>query len=166
MEATGSLISSLPFQRYETAVRDAWLDVNDHMNARFYSDVIYEAHALFTTQIGLGDDYVARTENGKMVVESHMIYEREVRAGAQLGVRSWLLNVDAKRLHFAHELLNLSDGVRAAFCEQMDLHVDLAARRVSPMAEAVQQRLQALVGTAGDGVSALPLGRAVRQLQA
>ena len=165
MEGTGNLISSLPFQGYETAVQDVWLDVNDHMNARFYGDVIYAAHALLTERIGLGDDYVARTGNGKMVVESHMMYEREVRAGAQLGVRSWLLNVDDKRLHFAHELLNLSEGVRAAFCEQMDLHVDLDARRVAPMPGAVQEHLQALAGTVSrDAVARLPLGKAVRQL--
>lgn len=165
MPDTTSVISSLPFQIYETAVQSAWLDVNDHMNARFYSDVIYEAHALFTTRIGLGDDYVARTGIGKMVVESHMVYEREVRMGARLGVRSWLVNLDAKRLHFAHELLNLTDGVRAAFCEQMDLLVDLEARRVTVMSDDLRARLQALVATArAADIAALPLGRTVRRV--
>ena len=165
MPDTTSVISSLPFQIYETAVQSAWLDVNDHMNARFYSDVIYEAHALFTTRIGLGDDYVARTGIGKMVVESHMVYEREVRMGARLGVRSWLVNLDAKRLHFAHELLNLTDGVRAAFCEQMDLLVDLEARRVTVMSDDLRARLQTLAATArAADIAALPLGRSVRRV--
>ena len=166
MAGGGKLISSLPFQGHEAAVPDGWIDVNDHMNARFYSDVIYEAHALFTTRIGLGDDYVASSGNGKVVVESHLIYEREIRKGALLGVRSWLLGVDDKRLHFAHELLNLSDGVRAAFCEQLDLHVDLNARRAAPLSDAIRVRLQALAASGRGAAVTLPLGRAVRQLSA
>lgn len=155
-------LTSLPFQQYETVVGAQWIDVNDHMNARFYSDVIYEAHALLTTYIGLGDDYVVATACGKVVAESHLIYERELRKDARIGVRSWLLAVDEKRLHFAHELLNLDEGYRAAFAEQLDLHIDLTARRVAPLPEALRNRLQTLSEGADAARANLPVGRAVR----
>lgn len=145
-------------------VDESWLDVNDHMNARFYNDVIYDAHVLLTTAIGLGDDYVARTRHGKVVVESHLIYEREVRANARLGVRSWLLAVDEKRLHFAHELLDLTHGFRAAFAEQLDLHFDLERRRVAPLPEDVRERLMALAAQGNTVGRDFPLGRSVRSI--
>lgn len=154
----------MPFEGYQIMMPDTWLDVNDHMNARFYSEVIYEAHAKLTNYLGLGDDYVAATQNGKVVVESHLIYEREIRRGATLGVRSWLLDLDDKRLHFGHELLDLSKGVRAAFCEQMDLHVDLNTRRVSPIPAPLRLRLAGIAETGRPRTASLPVGRSLRQL--
>jgi acyl-CoA thioester hydrolase len=93
------------------------------------SRVIYDAHVEFTRSIGLGDDYVARTQCGKAVIESHMVYEREIALGDRIEVRSWLLAVDDKRLHFFHELFNATKGGRAATSEQIDIHIDLRARR-------------------------------------
>lgn len=125
----------------ECAVEDAWIDINDHMNAQYYGIVIYRAHAAFTDILGLGDDYVRRTGLGKVVVQTAMSYEREVRRGSRLAVDSWLLGVDGKRLHFFHELRNLTDGTRAAVSEQLDLHVDLATRRTTPLPADVSARL-------------------------
>lgn len=160
------LISAMPFEGYEVDLDESWLDVNDHMNARFYNDVIYDAHVLLTTAIGLGDDYVARTRHGKVVVESHLIYEREVRRNARLGVRSWLLAVDDKRLHFAHELLDLTNGFRAAFAEQLDLHFDLEQRRVAAMPADVRERLTVLASQSKALMHDFPLGRSVKAIRA
>lgn len=40
------------FRGYRTVVASEWIDVNDHMNARFYASVIYDAHVMFTTHLG------------------------------------------------------------------------------------------------------------------
>ncbi|MEV5652667.1 thioesterase family protein [Nocardia sp. NPDC052254] len=125
----------------ECDVEAGWIDINDHMNAQYYGIVVYRAHAAFTDALGLGDDYVRRTGCGKVVVQTAMSYEREVRRGARLAVDSWLLGVDAKRLHFFHELRNLDDGSRAAVSEQLDLHVDLGTRRTAAMPPDVLARL-------------------------
>ncbi|WP_189636582.1 thioesterase family protein [Rhodococcus sp. MTM3W5.2] len=95
--------------------------------------VVYRAHAAFTDALGLGDEYVRETRFGKVAVQTAMTYEREVRRGARLAVDSWLLGVDAKRLHFFHEVHNLGDQTRVAVSEQLDLHVDLETRRTTPM---------------------------------
>lgn len=135
----------VPFIGYRIVVPDEWIDVNGHMNATHYGLVVYEAHARFTTEIGLGDDYVNSTQCGKAVLESHMIYERELSLGDELEIRSWLLAVDSKRLHFFHEVFNLNQGVRAAASEQVDIHIDLQARRSSPLPSDLQKQLQARV---------------------
>ncbi|MGW4771954.1 thioesterase family protein [Nocardia sp. NPDC004278] len=118
-----------------------WIDINDHMNAQYYGILVYRAHAAFTDALGLGDEYVRNTGFGKVVVQTAMTYEREVRRGARLAVDSWLLGVDAKRLHFFHEVRNLGDRTRVAVSEQLDLHVDLETRRTTPMPPDVLSRL-------------------------
>lgn len=130
------------YRSLETDVRDEWIDVNGHMNAQFFGLVIYEAHARFTDVLGLGDEYVERTGCGKVVVESHLTYEHELRQGERIVVDSWLLGVDDKRVHFFHELRSAKSGRRAAAGEQLDLHFDLAARRVTPFSADVLERLR------------------------
>src|SRR5690606_11838375 len=149
------------FRSYRTIVAPEWIDVNEHMNARFYAAVIYDAHVLFTARIGLGDDYVAARRCGKVVVESHMVYERELRLGDEIGVVSRLLAVDDKRMHFAHELMNLGRGYRAALAEQLDLHMDLESRRAAPLPQDIRERLAALVRSQREAPLPEKLGRAV-----
>lgn len=122
-----------PFRRYSTVVPPEWIDVNEHMNSRYYTIVIYNAHALFSEYIGVGEDYVRTSGCGKSVVESHLIYERELRVGDRIEVATRLLAVSGKRLHFYHEVFNVEQGYRAAVGEQLDIHVDLTSRRSAPL---------------------------------
>jgi len=114
------------------------------MNARFYTIVIYNAHALFSEYIGFGENYVNSSRCGKSVVESHLIYERELRVGDRIEVASRLLAVAGKRLHFYHEIFNVEQGYRAAVGEQLDIHVDLDSRRSAPLPEALLAKLQSI----------------------
>lgn len=134
-----------PFTTLRVGVPPAWIDINGHMNATHYGLVVYDAHVRLTGLLGLADRYTEATGCGKVVLESHMIYEREVLLGHLLEVRSWLLAVDEKRLHFFHELYNDTLGCRAAAAEQVDLHVDLRRRRSTPFAPELYARLQAVV---------------------
>lgn len=133
-----------PLRLLRTRVQPEWIDVNNHMNARYYGLVIYDAHVLLTEYLGLSNDYVAATNCSKVVAESHIIYERELMLGDEIEVVSWLLAVDAKRLHFAHELYHAQQGYRAALGEQLDIHVDLRLRRSAPFAPEVYRRLAAV----------------------
>ncbi|MEH6551696.1 MAG: thioesterase family protein [Pseudomonadales bacterium] len=132
----------VPFIGLQTVVPKKWIDINGHMNATHYGLAVYEAHFNFTQELGLGDAYVDENACGKAVLESHMIYEKEVSEGDDLEIRSWLLAVDAKRLHFFHEVYNLTTGFRAAASEQVDIHIDLAKRQSAPMPEDLYMQLQ------------------------
>jgi acyl-CoA thioester hydrolase len=133
-----------PLRLYTGRVDADWIDVNNHMNARYYGLVIYDAHVLLTEYLGLGGDYVAASNCSKVVAESHCVYERELMLGDPIEVVSWLLAVDAKRLHFVHELYHAEHGYRAALGEQVDVHVDLALRRSAPFPPALFARLSAI----------------------
>ena len=119
--------------------------MNRHMNATDYGLIVYDAHYLFCETLGLAAPYVEATGFGTAVLESHMIYEHEVFGGDVLEVRSWLLAVDAKRYHFFHELMNTNRGVRAAASEQVDVHVDLSARKAAPFPEPLLGDLREVV---------------------
>ena len=122
-----------PFREYSTVVPPEWIDMNDHMNARYYTIVIYNAHALFSQAIGFTEDYVNTAHSGKSVVESHLVYERELRVGDRIEVATRLLAVSEKRMHFYHEVFNADKGYRAAVGEQLDIHVDLNTRSAAPI---------------------------------
>lgn len=131
-----------PYIGLKAVVPAEWIDVNGHMNATHYGLAVYEAHHNFTEEIGLGEAYVRDTGCGKAVLEAHMIYEQEIFKGDQLEIRSWLLAVDTKRLHFFHEVYNLTQRFRAAASEQVDIHINLAKRQSTPLPEYLFLQLQ------------------------
>ena len=131
-----------PYIGLRVVVPPEWIDVNGHMNSTHYGLAVYDAHVNLTKELELGDDYVNATHCSKAVLESHMIYEQEVSEGDELEIKSWLLAVDEKRLHFFHEVYNLTKGFRAATSEQVDIHLDLDQRRSKPFPEKLYKQLQ------------------------
>lgn len=123
----------VPYIGLKIIVPKSWIDVNKHMNVTHYGLAVYDAHFNFSQEIGLGEEYAKNNERGKAVLESHMIYENEISEGDELEIRSWLLAVDAKRLHFFHEIYNCTTGQRSATSEQVDIHIDLRERRSAPL---------------------------------
>ncbi|WP_280457748.1 thioesterase family protein [Nocardia carnea] len=122
-----------PVTSFRCRVEDSWIDFNDHMNAMHYGIIVYRGQAEFSALIGMGGDYVEQTGLGKVVVQSSLGYEREVRRGDELEIRSWLLGADDKRIHVLHEVFSLDTQRRVAVGEQLDLHFDLTTRRSAPM---------------------------------
>ena len=130
-----------PFARYETEVLPAWIDGNNHMNMGYYVVLFDLATDEIWDALGIGRGYKQATQCGTFAAEAHIVYEREMLVGERGRVHSRVIGFDAKRLHVAHELYRISDGVRAAAQEFLFLHVDLAIRRVVPWPADVLARL-------------------------
>jgi acyl-CoA thioester hydrolase len=120
-----------PHSGYSAFVPDTWIDVNGHMNAQYYYVLFYEAGIDFATHLGLGPGLPGRSGRGQTVVESHTRFERENLPGDQLVVKSLVTYFDRKRIHFFHQLHNVTRGYRAATMEQLELHIDVAQRRTT-----------------------------------
>ena len=125
-------VMSKPIVEYEDVVRPEWIDSNGHMNLAYYvvvfdlgTDRLYDA-------LGIGNAYREATGYSCFTAETHTVYEREVRLGDRLLVRTWLLGSDAKRLHYFHEMFHADSGERSAVQELMALHIDMRVRRVAP----------------------------------
>jgi acyl-CoA thioester hydrolase len=108
-----------------------WIDYNGHMNVAFYNLAFDKAVDEFFDLIGIGADYVARTNNSAFILESHVHYLQEVVEGDPLRFTLRLLDVDAKRSHYYLEMFHGTEGYLAATSEQMLIHMDLDSRRTS-----------------------------------
>lgn len=150
-----------PFAEHEATIRAEWVDYNGHMNLAYYVLVFDHATDRLLDAIDLGEAYRRRAEASLFVVESHVVYAREVHEGQRVRITSLVAGADAKRLHLFHEMHHADDGFLAATNELMMVHVDMAARASSPMpADAAARAATAAAAHAG-----LPrprqLGRAI-----
>ncbi len=121
---------------YEDTVRPEWIDSNGHLNLAYYVLIFDLATDKLYATLGIGDAYREATGNSCFTAETHTVYEREVRLGDRLLVKTWLLGADGKRLHYFHEMFHVESGERSAVQELMALHIDMRVRRVAPFPEA------------------------------
>jgi acyl-CoA thioester hydrolase len=146
----------MDFPQLEGVVLPEWIDANGHMNLAYYVVLFDQATDLLYDAIGVGQAYRDATGNSTFTAETHTLYEREVRVGERVHVAAHLLGADAKRLHYFHEMFHAEGGHRVAAQELLALHVDMAARRVSPFPPDLQARIQAMARARGG--RALPKG--------
>jgi acyl-CoA thioester hydrolase len=110
------------------------IDYNGHMNVVHYRAAFDAATDGLFAHLRLGpDDYNARTGATLMVVEEHTRYHAELAEGERYRVLARLVGHSAKKLHYLLAMENTDRGVLAATHEELALHVDLAARRSSPL---------------------------------
>jgi acyl-CoA thioester hydrolase len=65
--------------------------------------------------------------------------------GERVRITSRLLDADAKRLHYFHEMFHAEQGHRVASQELLALHIDLRVRRTTAFAPDVLERIQGVV---------------------
>jgi acyl-CoA thioester hydrolase len=128
-----------PLRLHQTAVAPQWADYNGHMSESAYLLVFGDgADALFR-YFGVDEDYRA-SGRSLFTAETHLRHLREARVGDRLSLSLQVLGVDAKRLHIVHEMRG-DGGAELATAEQLLLHVDTAAGRVTPFPDEIAGRL-------------------------
>ncbi|MEM5581868.1 MULTISPECIES: thioesterase family protein [unclassified Roseibium] len=133
-----------PVESEIMTVREDWIDYNGHLNMAYYNVLFDTAVDNVFQRIGLGPDYVKTRGASFFTAEVHVCYVRELEAGAPVVVTLQLIDFDEKRAHFYQELRHAEDGWLSATSEQMSLHVDMNARKVSPWPEDIHAGLTAL----------------------
>jgi acyl-CoA thioesterase FadM len=139
---TGEVVPA-PLDVYRCSVAAEWVDYNNHMTEAAYLTAFGWASDVLFQYIGINDDYRA-AGNSYYTVETHIIYEREADFDDQLRITTQVLDFDAKRLHFNHEMFNLTTKERLATCEQMLVHVDSQAAKSAPIPDSVAAALTAI----------------------
>jgi len=135
-----------PLDVYRCTVIQDWVDYNNHMTEAAYLTVFGWASDVLFQFIGVDDAYRAGGSSF-YTVETHIIYEREAALSDSLKVTTQILDFDAKRLHFNHEMFNLETNERLSTCEQMLLHVDSKAAKASAIKPTVALALNALLSS-------------------
>ncbi|NJO67847.1 MAG: thioesterase [Rhodospirillales bacterium] len=124
---------------YRTTVQSDWIDYNGHMNVAYYVMVFDLAADDALATLGLDASYRQATGCSVFVSESHLVYDREIGAGASLEVHSRPLAFDDRRLLLFQEMRMGSKA--AATCEVLCVHVDLASRRGRPWPDVIAAKV-------------------------
>jgi acyl-CoA thioester hydrolase len=122
-----------------------WIDYNGHMNVAFYVLAFDRALDQVFDVLGIGAEYVRRASHSFFILEAHVTYVREVVLDDPLRFEFQLLDADDKRLHYIVSMFHASEGFLAARSEQICMHIDMAARRSTPLPEAIRHRLQSVL---------------------
>jgi carnitine 3-dehydrogenase len=134
-----------PLDFYHGAVLPAWVDYNQHMTeAAYLTAVGWGSDALFSY---IGDDDAYRAAGHSFyTVETHIAYLREASEQDPILVTTRVLGVDRKRLHIYHEMFtpDVGTGTTLCTCEQMLVHVDIAAGRSAQIPETMRAALDAI----------------------
>lgn len=135
---------------HRETVRQEWIDYNGHLSEPYYVLVFGHATDALMDRVGLDAEYRSATGCSLYTVEAHVRYLREVPDGSELAVRTRVLDVDPRRVHFSHEMF-VGDTLVATE-ELLALHVDADAGRASPLPDAAHDTLNALRETPPDYV--------------
>ena len=133
-----------PLDVYRCQVIQEWVDYNEHMTEAAYLTVFGWASDVLFQFIGVDDAYRA-AGSSFYTVETHIIYEREASLDDSLKVTTQILDFDAKRLHFNHQMFKVGNNQRLSTCEQMLLHVDSVAAKASVIKPPVALALNAIL---------------------
>jgi len=147
--------------QHEDVVRAEWIDANGHMNLAYYIVIFDHATDVAFDALDIGTAYRARTGNSSFIVETHTLYEREVKEGEQLRVSSRLLGADAKRVHLFHEMFLEGNNERVAAHELLSLHIDMRTRRTAPFPPDRKAALAAAVRAQADRPLPSGVGRRI-----
>jgi acyl-CoA thioester hydrolase len=127
-----SAVITAPFEFDCGTVPPEWIDRNGHVNVTYYLVASEQATAGLYGELGLDEAMRARSGCGMFAAEHHMIYKTELRESDRMLVTALLLDCSDNGIHFLNCILRGSDRVLAAAVENLELHVNLAKRRVEP----------------------------------
>ena len=134
-------VAGAPFEGHQDVVRPEWIDHNGHMNVGYYGVAFDYATDVWLAHLGLDTPHRETHRVTTFSLEAHFTYQREVVEGDELRFTTQLLGFDAKRIHYFHRMVRVSDGMLSATNEIMSLHVSEETRRAAPMHPDVQARI-------------------------
>jgi len=130
-----------PFVSSVMRVEPQWIDYNGHLNMAYYNVLFDRAVDEVYEQLGIGLDYLKRTQHSTFTAEVHVRYLRELHENDPVKVTFQLLDFDAKRIHYFEQLLHAEEGWLSATSENMTLHVDMATKKVAAFPDGVMRTL-------------------------
>lgn len=108
-----------------------WTDYNKHMNLSYYILVFDLGAEVILSKFRMGEHSAKTTKKSTMVVETHTIYNQEVKEGDRVDVYLCHFDHDNKRLHYKLEMYNKAKNTLSATTEVLSLYIDLNVRKVA-----------------------------------
>ncbi len=127
-----------------------WIDVNKHMNVAYYVLAFDQGVDSLWERFGITEEHIREMNSSTFAVESHVIYRRELKLDDPFIVTAQILAYDEKRIHQFQRLYHAEELFLAATAEWMNLHVDLATRRVAPWPNTILDDIGRVATAQGD----------------
>ena len=127
---------------YRTAVKPEWIDHNGHMNVAYFVVAFDEATDDVYEDWGLGLDYPGVSGCSVFTLGMNVDYLGEVFEGDDLRIETRLLDHDAKRVHYYHEMFQGESKTLVAVNECLAMNVNLSSRKSCAFPDEVQSILQ------------------------
>ncbi len=111
-----------------------------HMNVMWYMGKFDEATWQLFFALGLTPSLLRQNARGMAAVDQHIQYKKELLAGDVVSIRSAVLEVRDKSIHFSHDLINDETKAVAASTTITGVHLDTVARRACSLPSDVAER--------------------------
>jgi acyl-CoA thioester hydrolase len=134
-----------PILTYRGVVYPWHCDVMGHMNVMWYVGKFDEATWHLMAAIGITPSYMRDEHHGVAGVQQNITYKRELFAGAIVEVRSHVVSIYDRKVHFVHEMRDAERDVVSAVCELTAVHMDVRTRRAVPFPANIRLRAESLL---------------------
>ena len=94
---------------------------------------------------GMTPAYMHAERRGFSTFEFRLHFAGALRAGDPVRVRSALLHVGKSSIRLLHRMANARTGEEVAILEQSGVHLDMLARRPTPLPDSLRERAKALL---------------------
>lgn len=138
------------------------LDLNHHMNVRWYTALFDDAGDTLHDHLGLTREFRRESGLGTMDLEHHTWFLSEVLAGSQVCIYARMVSRSAKMMNYVMFMVNESTGKVAAHFECVNALVDLEARKTAPYPAEICERIDALLAEQGQLAWTAPVSGAMR----
>jgi acyl-CoA thioester hydrolase len=115
-----------------------------HMNVMWYVGKFDEATWNLFLRAGITPEYLRTHHRGMAAVDQHIEYQRELKAGDVVTVRSEILEIEGRKIRFRHEMRNEASGEVPAVTTILGVHMDTQARKACAFPPEVLEQARAL----------------------
>ena len=127
---------------YRGAVYPWHCDHMGHMNVMWYTGKFDEASWSLLAQMGLTRRFLEERNHGMAALQQNITYQRELRAGDVVSIRSGVLEVKEKIVRLYHEMQNEETLEIAAFSTITGVYMDTNARKSLCIPSDVAERIR------------------------
>ncbi|MEK9751671.1 MAG: thioesterase family protein [Rhodospirillaceae bacterium] len=131
---------------YRGCVYPSECDHMNHLNVAAYVNKFDQATWNFFTDLGLTREFLDSNGTGLAAVQQNIAYQRALRPGDVLTIRSTLIELAGKRIRFRHEMTNGATGDVEAVAELLALCIDTGSRKSRAFPEDLVSRVQMQTG--------------------
>lgn len=131
-------------ETYRGVVYPWHCDHMNHMNVMWYVGKFDEATWELFRRLGVTPSFLRDNHRGMAALDQRIAYQREMRAGDLLAIRSGVLEAGEKTVRFVHEMRNSETQEVSAVTCLLAVHLDTDARKSAPLPRAVVEAARGL----------------------